>query len=809
MRKVAVVLLIAGAFLLNCSEDSTGPEETISRPDTPTGEDSPNVGETKTYKTGGATSNLGHAVQYRFDLDAAGARDYTAWSAFDTVAASWPDSALYTVKAQARCAEHNGAVSPWSEEKLVGVAVEFVTPGAIGGSEFPWPDSLETYCAVGAVSNKGHQLEYQFDFDAAGSSDTTVWDTTSCVEHTWPSVGSYDVKVRARCSIHNEVVSTWSQAKTAVVALESITGPGTPTGDTETYTWQPLTLCAPGAASNKLHALEYQFEFYGLEVGDTTVWNLADSTAWDTSMCATKTWPSIRSYSVRARARCATHTYVVTQWSGSETIAVDVEQIPEIRFATYIRDAWQPYAHADVPTDTVGVLEPFIISYHGITVNGGIRSYKYFPLSPPGVVVEGSNVWYNDLADTIRTFTNFGDELIPSGVLKFAAMCRDDAWAESFVDPASYRKGVCQIVVNYDPDTRIHGVNNSYTIDDVVYEETVNFQDGIPDTVPYDSWARIRYSGQDDARDGKIDCTPIEPDKCIGFQVAYRKDSDRVPGAFEFSLWQPRDGTHDTDLFTSTDTNTFHIGSLEYDLMARAVDEHGRPDGTPPSVSLVGNYDPVLDSVAVEDHFGNRIDLSTLDTVTWNFWKGEGWPYVCLCDTVDAPPLTFCNPGDCGGRTYPDNGDTYDFYKVFSVHVKAWGHDHPKDPTGSGVQSWQYYIKDNQDQFVNLGKSTVGWFDGAQIDVMDDVIRWKVRYPGPFSPNPDPTGDTVFDNLPTWMDQDLTFYLMGRDTKRFGSEFEQTIFINGVEQIINVFPDGQLGRWTEERVFAFRIQLVR
>lgn len=801
MRKLAVVLIIFAGLLLNCSEDSTGPEETISRPDTPTGDDSANLNETKTYRTGGAVSNLGHTVVYRFDLDAGGAHDYTAWSAFDTVAASWPDTGLYAVKAQARCAEHTDKASAWSESKLVAVAVEYVTPPGVPiGTEFPWPDSIETYCAQGAASVVGHPLEYQFDFDAAGAGDTTAWDTTSCVQHAWPTPGSYEVKVRARCAIHTEVVSSWSEAKTAVVAVESITAPGSPAGETEAYTGEPLTLCAVGAASNKEHQLEYQFEFVGLEVGDSTVWNLADTTAWDTSACATKSWPTIRGYTVRTRARCATHTDHVSQWSGGKNITVTVEQFPEIRFATYIRDAWTPYVHSDVPTDTVGVLEPFGIGYHGITVNGQIQSYKYFPLTV-GVVIEGSDVWYNDLVDTTRIFPNDLAELIPSGVLKFAAMCRDDAWAESYVDPSQYRKGVCQIVVNYDPDTRIHGVTSSYTVDDVVYAESINFQDGIPDTVPFDSWARIEYSGWDDARDGKIDCSDLEPDKCIGFQVAYFKDSERIGGATEYSLWQPRDGTHDTDPFSSTDSNTFHIGSVEYDLFARAVDEHGRGDGTPPSIHLVGNFDPVLDSVAVEDHLGNRIDLSTLDTVTWNFSKGEGWPYVCQCDTVDFPE-NLCDPVDCQGRTYPDNQGTYDFYKVFSVHIKAWGHDHPKDPTGSGVKAWQYLIKNSQDQFVNLGKSNLGWFDGLQVDVLDDVIRWRVRYP-------DATGDTVFENLPTWLDEDLTVFLMGRDTPLNAGEFYQSLFINGEEQILNVFPTATLGRWTQERVFAFRITLTR
>jgi len=491
-----------------------------------------------------------------------------------------------------------------------------------------------------------------------------------------------------------------------------------------------------------------------------------------------------------------------------------IGDLPRTAFTTHIAGTSRPYEHFDVPRDTVGVMEPFDISYHGSTVNGLIRGYRYYPFTT-GVYIDGQNEWTEDIADTLREFTNSGADLIPSGVFRFAALCVDDAQAESPVDAGGFRTGVCQVVVNYDPDTVIHGVTNSYTVDDEVHVEDIVFEDGIPDTVPFDSWTRILYTGEDDDRDVKIDCNEFNPDTCIGFRVGYYKDSDRVPGAYEFSLWQPREGVHDTDPHSSTDSNTFHIGSLEYDLTAQAIDEHGRPDGTAPEVHIIGNYDPVLDSVVVQDHLGNRIDLSPgfVDTIEWNFWKGEGWPYVCQCDTVDLPQAA-CSPAACAGRTYPKNRGTFDFYKQFTVNINAWGHDHPKDPTGSGVKEWRYYVKNDQNEFVNFGKGLAGWFgyevDGElQIDVLNDVIRWKVTYPGLLSDDPDPEGDTVFDNLPAWMDMNMTFYFMGRDGGKDDPEFSQSIFINSEESILNVFPSTELGRWTREKVFAFRVTLVR
>ena len=506
-----------------------------------------------------------------------------------------------------------------------------------------------------------------------------------------------------------------------------------------------------------------------------------------------------------------------------------INELPVTHFTTHINGVVEPYVHQEIPKDTVGVLQPFAISYHGTSENGLINAYKYFPLTS-GVVIEGEREWIEDITDTLVNFPNTGDDLLPSGEFKFAAQCRDGANAISPVDAATPNKrGVCKVVVNFDPQTQFldvlstyHGPGGQMVSEDVIWD------DGQPDTVPYRSFVRIRYWGEDDERDGKINCNDLEPNKCIGFQVAYRSTSPYNSAANEFSLWQPRVGVHDTDKLSSTDSNTFYIGSLNYKLYARALDEHARPDGTPPSIDIIGNYAPTLDSVAVEDHLGNRLDLSIVDTLTWNFFKGEGWPYVCECDTVDKPEL-FCHsslndPPSCQFKPFPENGNSFDFYKVFSFHVKAWGHDSPKDPPpsdddpyGSGIKSWQYRVMNDDGQMVDLGKSVLGWFEQKTgsgtlvLNNLDDVVRWKVFYPsGILSGQPDPMGDTVFANLPPWLGQNYTFLLTGRDTpQRSSDEFEQTIFLNGNPALINSFRDASLGRRTQQRVFAFHIQLVR
>jgi hypothetical protein len=508
-----------------------------------------------------------------------------------------------------------------------------------------------------------------------------------------------------------------------------------------------------------------------------------------------------------------------------------IDQLPTVQFWTKTYGDWEPYVHRDPPIDTVGTMHPFEIRYHGTTRNGVINAYRYYPLTS-GVYLEGQDVWHDAVTDTVTMYLpNSGDDLLPAKTFKLAVQARDGANAISHVDaaPPHAGGGVCQVVVNFDPQTQFLDVLSTYHTPSGMASEYIDFTDGIPDTVPYKSFVRIHYWGADDPRDEPLNCDEIlDPNSCIKFNVAYRFNSPYSSAANEFSLWQPRAGYHDTDPHSSTDSNTFYIGSLNYELYARAVDEFDRPDGTPPSVKVIGNFVPTLDSVAVVDHLGNSLDLSIVDTLRWNFFKGIGWPYQCRCDTVDFDQVT------CGGlpsetlecklKQFPGHTGSLDFIKTFAFYIKAWGHDNPKDPPpsvedayGSGVKAWTYQIMNEQMQVVDLGsRSILGWFEqknssgGLVMNTMTDGVTLKILYPGPYSGNPDPNGDTVFANLPGWLGHRYTFILKARDTRlRSSTEFKQTIFINGKPSLINSFSDSSLGRQTKERVFAFRVEMVR
>ena len=100
------------------------PAETASTPSTPSGTTSGTTGVCYSYSTGGASSNLGHSVQYYFDW---GDGSNSGWLAVGVISAShsWSSAGTYTVKAMARCATHTSVQSAWSS----GLTVNMTTAG--------------------------------------------------------------------------------------------------------------------------------------------------------------------------------------------------------------------------------------------------------------------------------------------------------------------------------------------------------------------------------------------------------------------------------------------------------------------------------------------------------------------------------------------------------------------------------------------------------------------------------------------------------------------------------------------------------
>ncbi len=665
-----------------------------------------------------------------------------------------------------------------SDDNSSGVGEVITQPDVPAGPDTVTFTAAFQFTTGGAVSSKGHKLEYRFDFDAAGNHELSAWSPSAGASTSWPDSGSYVVKAQARCATHHDNTSPWSDGKWVAVVLDSVAVPFTPTGPAEVFINIAHTYCSGGVTGSESHPVQYRFDF---DAEGTHVLS-----NWVDTLCTEHTWtdvgggiglpPDTGLFVVKAQARRFSNLVPTeSQWSDGFTVHVSFPELPTMYFATSItriKDGWsttvtKPYDPNVL--DTVGVHRPFAISYHGTSPNGYITEYEYFPLTSE-FTMPGQNVWYTDITDTLRLIPNIGDESVPNRIFRFAAHCKDNLGAISLIDAGRFEEGVCQIVVNFDPDTDILQVLNTYVVDGNTYQRWIDFEDAAPDTVPYRSWITLFYKGWDSPYDSILCVDGLN--KCIKYQVSYLRESARYPYAQARSAWLPQNG-EDNNLMGIEDSTSMNIGSVEYTINVRSLDEHEKNDGTPASVMIIGNYDPVLDSFGIEDHLGN-IAMDG-DTLTWNWWKPVN------SDTVVG------------------EGPDMHYEKQFYFVIGASGHDHP-DEWGSGVKSWYYTFVDiqgNPQHFAHSGS----WHSGVTINALSDTMKFTFDYP-----LSDPMGDQIY--LPEWINKTYDVSMMGRDTET-GDYFDQYMFVDSNKELINSYPTALLGRWTQEETMRFHFRIVR
>jgi len=104
---LSVDLGMTGAVKGAWKEPAVGAESVVT-PSAPSGSTSGVTGQSLTCATGGSSSNLGHAVEYRFDW---GGGTYSSWGTGTGASHAWSTAGTYQVKAQARCATHTTVTS--------------------------------------------------------------------------------------------------------------------------------------------------------------------------------------------------------------------------------------------------------------------------------------------------------------------------------------------------------------------------------------------------------------------------------------------------------------------------------------------------------------------------------------------------------------------------------------------------------------------------------------------------------------------------------------------------------------------------
>jgi hypothetical protein len=292
--------------------------ETVSSPTIPSGPITGQPNTLYTYTTGGATSNLGHAVQYKFDW---GDGTDSNWLPVGVTSAqkAWSVGRQggYNVRARARCSLDPTIESAWSQ--VVTINIEFIsTPSVPVGPTTAQPGVSYTFTTGGSTSSIGDPVEYQFDW---GDSTFSPWQSSPAAVKAWTVLNNagYPVQVRARCAVHTNNVSAWSTALPVSVANgETVSSPLIPSGP---VTGQPNALYSyttGGATSNFGHAVQYKIDWGD---GTDSSWLPVGVTS------AQKSWIiGIQGgYRVRAKARCALDPTIESAWS--QVVVVNIELI--------------------------------------------------------------------------------------------------------------------------------------------------------------------------------------------------------------------------------------------------------------------------------------------------------------------------------------------------------------------------------------------------------------------------------------------------------------------------------------------------
>jgi C1A family cysteine protease/uncharacterized OB-fold protein len=283
--------------------------EVVNAPIIPSGPTTGTPGISYSYSTGGSSSNLEHSIQYFFDW---GDGSNSGWLPVGTTSASksWASGGTYTVKAQARCATHTSAVSGWSG--TLSVSIETVSkPSTPSGPMIGIPNTSYTYSTGGASSNLVHSVQYLFDW---GDGTNTGWLPvgTSSASKFWASGGTYTVKAQARCATHTSAVSGWSAILS--VDIEVISTPSTPSGLTSGIAGTSYSYLTGGSSSNLEHSVQYFFDWGD---GTNSGWLPVGTTS------VSKSWAVPGTYSVKAKARCATHNLIISSWSTALDVSME------------------------------------------------------------------------------------------------------------------------------------------------------------------------------------------------------------------------------------------------------------------------------------------------------------------------------------------------------------------------------------------------------------------------------------------------------------------------------------------------------
>ncbi len=407
--------------------------------------------------------------------------------------------------------------------------------------------------------------------------------------------------------------------------------------------------------------------------------------------------------------------------------------------------------------DTISMFQPVHIRFWAETCNDHITGYRwiYGGKVYPDENNDGVPEWKIPPPETLTvSINNDVQEFLPSGDLYLKVLARDDAGSVSKANILT-GEGVCQIVINHDPDTRILYGDNYFTMqsgDTAI--RTIEFSDGAIDTLPYNSRLRLHYMGWDDTKD----ILEYDPPLPIRFQYMFERWGRAFDGSSSnySTPWYPTKKAEDTNCYADEDSVTMRVGSNEYIFAARAFDEQYRSDGTPDTVRFYGNYSPNIDQAELGIYsppFSENFIPITSDTLYINI----ATPMLAMGDTCNAYSVS-PNP-ETGLITY--------FYRFL---IKASGHDDRRDPPDSGIRSWMFSIETEEDYYYRKEEE---WISDFPVNEMEQECIFKLVVPADSTYSYMWPDSSFVSQQPGWMgDQVLVVY--GKDI-RGGDWFDEGI----------------------------------
>jgi len=185
--------------------------EAIPAPNAPSGPRTVLAGVLQGFAASGASSNLGHPLQYSFDW---GDGTFSGWTPAGVTSSfhTWSRVGLYRSTVQSRCIEHPTVVSAVSPAHMIVVSGEYLTtPARPAGPVTGRVGVGSTYSTGGSMASlPGHGIQYRLVWGDGSVSGWLPVGTTSASKN-WVAAGEFWVKAEARCATHREVLAPESE----------------------------------------------------------------------------------------------------------------------------------------------------------------------------------------------------------------------------------------------------------------------------------------------------------------------------------------------------------------------------------------------------------------------------------------------------------------------------------------------------------------------------------------------------------------------------------------------------------------------